>query len=122
MSNEITKKSLKDRAKEFDGAQLPFMNGREKGETKELLGQVSTINDYGFIPNENGEPYVVFTTKERSGKFYFGGAVLTARMLQLDEEGYRDEIEKDGLPVLLTETKAKKSNRTYTGVQFYPEA
>ena len=121
MSNENkTMKSLKDRAKEFD-VQLPFMDGREKGETKELLGQVSTIEEYGFIPNDAGEPYVVFTVKERANKFYFGGTVLTARMLDLENEGYHGTIVAEGLPVLLTEEKGKKSNRTYTNVKFYPE-
>lgn len=119
MSNEM-RKSLRDRAKEFS-VQLPFMEGREKGETKELLGQVSTITDYGFLPNENGEAYVCFIVKERAGKFYFGGAVLTDRLTQLEEEGYRDEIIEHGLPMVMTEQKAKKSNRTYTAVEFYPE-
>lgn len=122
MSNEIktAMKSLKERAKAFD-VQLPFMEGRDKGETKELLGQVSTICEYGFIPNDAGEPYVVFITKERANKFYFGGAVLTARMIELENEGYHDAIVAEGLPVLLTEEKSKKSNRTYTNVKFYPE-
>lgn len=120
MSNEKTLKSLKERAKEFD-VQLPLMDGREKGDAKELLGQVSTINEYGFLPNEAGEPYAVFTVKERANKFYFGGSVLTARLSDLEAEGYHDLIVAEGLPVLLTEAKAKKSNRTYTNVVFYPE-
>lgn len=119
MSNEM-KKSLKDRAKAFD-VQLPFMDGREKGETPELIGQISTICDYGFSPNDAGEPYVVFITKERSDKFYFGGTVLTARMLELENEGYHDAIIGEGLPMLLTEEKSKKTKRSYTNVKFYPE-
>jgi len=120
MSNETMRKSLKDRAKEFS-VQLPLMEGRDKGETKELLGQISTINDYGFLPNEAGEPYVVFTVKERANKFYFGGSVLTARMTDLHAEGYHDEILASGLPIQLTEAKSKKSNRNYIDVEFYPE-
>lgn len=119
MSNEI-RKSLKERAKEMS-AQLPVMEGREKGDTSELLGQISTITDYGFLPNEAGEPYAVFITKERPNKFYFGGTVLTARLSDLDSEGYHDEITKDGLPVLFTESKSKKSNRNYINAEFYPE-
>lgn len=113
-------KSLKDRAKEFD-ARLPFMDGRNKGMTEELLGQISTINEYGFLPNEAGELYVVFTVKERSTVFYFGGSVLTERMIQLDQEGYGDEIRRDGLPILMTKETSKKTKRSYTGVTFYPE-
>ena len=120
MSNENMKKSLRERAREFS-VQLPLMESRDKGDTKELLGQVTTITDYGFLPNENGEMYACFITKERAGKFYFGGTVLTDRLLKLESEGYHDAIVEEGLPVLMTETKAKKSNRTYTNVEFFPE-
>lgn len=114
------RKSLKDRAKEFS-VQLPFMDGRDKGETKELIGTINTICDYGFIPNDDGEVYVCFIVKERASKFYFGGKVLTDRLLQLDEEGYHDDVVSEGLPVLMDEKKSKRSNRTYTNVIFYPE-
>lgn len=120
MENNIQHKSLRDRAKEF-GARLPFMEGREKGSTDELMGQVCTMTDYGFLPNEAGEMYVAFITAERSGKFYFGGTVMTDRMAQLDQEGYGPEIREEGLPFLMTHAKAKKGGRTYTAVQFYPE-
>lgn len=119
MSNEM-RKSLKERAKAFD-VQLEIMEGRDKGETSELIDQVSTIRDYGFIPNSDGEPYAVFIVDERPNKFYFGGAVLTARLNDLENEGYHDTIVDEGLPVLMTEEKGKKSNRKYTNVKFYPE-
>lgn len=114
------KKSLKDRAKEFS-VRLPLMDNRDKGDADELLGQVSTINDYGFLPNEDGEVYAVFTVKERSNKFYFGGAVMTDRLSQLDSEGFGEDIRSEGLPVLMTKTTSKKTKRTYTNVEFYPE-
>lgn len=121
MSNEnkTSMKSLRDRAKEFE-VRLPFMEGREKGETGELLGQVTTIVDYGFLPNDKGEMYVAFIVKERSGKFYFGGTVLTDRLLQLEAEGYHDAIVEEGLPMVMTEKKSR-NNRNFTNVEFYPE-
>lgn len=119
MSNNM-KKSLCERAREFS-VQLPFMDGREKGETKEILSTVCTIVDYGFLPNESGEPYACFIVKEIPDKFFFGGSVLTARLTELEEEGYHDAIVDEGLPVLMTEKKSKKSNRGYTNVEFYPE-
>lgn len=118
MENRI--KSLRERAKEM-GARLPFMDEREKGSTDELLGQVCTIIDYGFLPNDEGELYVAFITRERSKTFYFGGTVLTARMTELDGEGYGDDIRREGLPFLMTKTTSKKSKRSYTNVVFYPE-
>lgn len=117
MSN-IAKKSLKDRAKEFS-VQLPFMDGKDKADVKELLGTVNTITDYGFLTGDNGD-YVVFIVKERAKSFYFGGAVLTDQLQQLEAEGYHDEIVADGLPMLLTEKKSK-NGRTYMNVEFYPE-
>lgn len=119
MSTEKLKKSLKERAKEFT-VLLPFMEGRDKGDTAELLGTVNTIKEYGFLPNENGEPYAVFTVAERYGKFYFGGEVLTDRLTKLEEEGYHEEIVAEGLPILMS-TKKSKNGRNYTTVEFYPE-
>lgn len=118
MSNEM-RKSLKDRAKEFS-VQLPFMEGRDKGDAKVLVGQVSTIADYGFLKGDDGRDYVVFITKERAKEFYFGGTVLTDQLMQLEAEGYHDEIVEDGLPMLMTEKKSK-NNRSYINVEFYPE-
>lgn len=112
------KKSLKDRAKEFS-VQLPFMEGRDKADVKELIGTVNTITDYGFLTSEDGD-YAVFIVKERAKSFYFGGTVLTDQLQQLEAEGYHEEIVTEGLPMLLTEKKSK-NNRTYMNVEFYPE-
>lgn len=120
MENQNTMKSLKERAKEM-GARLPFMDNRDKGSIDELMGQVCTLIDYGFLPNEDGEHYVAFITRERPNKFYFGGAVLTARMIELDGEGYRDAIVAEGLPFVMTQATSKKTKRSYTNVVFYPE-
>lgn len=120
MSNEMkSMKSLRERAKEFD-VRLPFMEGRDKGETKELLGTVNTITEYGFLPNEQGEVYACFIVKERPGKFYFGGTVITDRLTQLETEGYHDVINAEGLPILMTEKKSK-NGRMFTNVVFFPE-
>lgn len=117
MSNE--RKSLRERAKEFD-VRLPFMEGRVKGDTQELVGQISTINEYGFLPNEAGEMYAVFTVAERSDKFYFGGTVITDRLYKFEQEGYHAEINAEGLPIRMS-MKKSKGNRTYTDVVFFPE-
>lgn len=123
--SDTMKKSLKDRAKEFS-VQLPFMDGRDKGDAKDLVGQVTTIVDYGFLKGDATEEgnanrdYACFIVKEHSDKFYFGGTVLTDQLQQLEAEGYHDEIITDGLPMLMTEKKSK-NKRTYINVEFYPE-
>lgn len=117
--NENMKKSLRDRAKEFS-VQLPFMDGRDKGDAKELVGQISTITEYGFLKGDDNRDYVVFIVQERAKKFYFGGTVLTDQLAQLEAEGYHDAIVSEGLPMLMTEKKSK-NNRSYINVEFYPE-
>jgi len=117
--SENMRKNLRDRAKEF-AVRLPFMDGKDKGDAKELVGTINTITDYGFLKDDDGKEYVVFIVKERKDKFYFGGTVLTDQLAQLEAEGYHDDIVAEGLPILLTEKKSK-NNRTYTNVEFYPE-
>ena len=120
MSEATTnRKSLKERSKEFS-VQLPFMDGREKGDAKELVGQVSTITDFGFLKGDDNRDYVVFIVAERTKTFYFGGTVLTDQLQQLEAEGYHDDIVSEGLPMLMTEKKSK-NNRSYVNVEFYPE-
>lgn len=125
MSNLTMRKSLKERAKEFS-VQLPFMEGREKGDIKELVAQYTTITEYGFLKGkaEDGSAeerdYVVFIVNEDKKHFFFGGTVLTDQLQQLEAEGYHDDIVMEGLPMLLTEKKSK-NKRTYINVEFYPE-
>lgn len=119
MNETKNMKSLRERAAEFT-VQLPLMNGREKGETRELIGNIVTITDYGFLPNDKGEVYAVFTVAERASKFYFGGMVLTDHLTQLHSEGYYEAIVNEGLPMLMTE-KRSKNKMTYTNVVFFPE-
>lgn len=112
-------KSLQDRAKEFSVV-LPFMENRDKGTLEGLYNIRCTINEYGFLKDENGSEYVVFTIKEDDGNFFFGGLVLTENIKQLDEEGYQEEIFTNGLPIKLTKKKSK-NKREYTNVEYYPE-
>lgn len=118
MSN--LKKSLKERAKEFSNL-LPFMEGREKGDLKNLIGKTVTIREYGFMTDENQEEYVCFICDEDKKNFYFGGAVLTENMKDLDSEGYGEEIFNEGLPTLFGK-KMSKSKREYTTIEFFPES
>lgn len=114
-----SKKSLRDRAKEFS-VQLPFMEGREKGDAESLIAQVITIVDYGFLKGDDGRDYAVFITAEHSKLFFFAGAVLTDQLQQLEADGYHDDIILEGLPTLLTK-KMSKNKRSYVAVEFYPE-
>lgn len=111
-------KGLKERVQELS-VSLPLMEGREKGELKSLYMDKITIRDFGFL-KDGEEEYVAFIIDEDKENFYFGGMVLTDNMKQLEADGYRTEIEKDGLPIRLSEKKGK-NNRVYTKVEYYPE-
>jgi hypothetical protein len=117
----IEKKTLKQRAQEMSQAQLPIMVDRDKGEMEDLIGQIVTIRDYGFLTSEKGGEYAVFIVDEDPKVFYFGGKVLTDSLTEFDQDGFHADVLKDGLPVLFAKKKSKDKKNTYTSVMFYPE-
>lgn len=111
--------SLKDKAMKMNsGKGIEFMHGKEKGEMLELIGKICTIRDYDFINGDDGE-YAVFIIDEITDEFFFGGSVLTKDLKEFTEEEH-EEVKRDGLPVLFTEQKSKKTKRPYVAVEFYP--
>lgn len=112
--------NLRERAKQL-GNNLPLMENREKADLTAISDKVVTIDQFGFMKDEHEKEYVVFTIKEDRKNFYFGGQVLTEDLQTLETDGYREEIEKNGLPVLL-ERKMSKNKREYTKVTYYPES
>lgn len=112
-------KSLQARAKEMQNS-LPFMEGKEKGEMKRIVDMNATIREYGFLKDDQEKEYVCFIIDEDPNNFYFGGQVLTENMRTFEDEGYHEEIVKDGLPVLFGLRMSKK-NKEYVTVSFYPE-
>lgn len=120
MTNQ--RKSLKDRAVELSVNCL-LMNGRDKGELDKLIGEVVVIRDFDFLTDsENNKEYVVFIIEEDDSKFFFGGTVLTDKLKELENDDYKEEIIKDGLPCLFGKKEPKdKKKQAYTTVEFYPE-
>jgi hypothetical protein len=112
-------KSLRERTQELSN-QLPFMQGRTKGDLDGIKDMIITIREFGFM-NDNNKEYVAFIINEDPHCFYFGGQVLTDNMRKLEADGYTEEIVKDGLPVLLGTRRSKTSNKDYTTVEFFPD-
>ena len=112
-------KTLKEFSKSLN-SQSEIMNERTKGVIDEIIGRVVTIIDYEFMNGDDGE-FVAFVCKEIPEVFYFGSKVLTDGLKKCDENGYGEEIKRDGLPIKLIKKKSKKG-REYTGVEYYPEA
>ena len=116
------KKDLKAFAKEITMAGFPFMEGREKEDLKSIYDKVININEFGFMKDpDNNKEYLVFLIKEDDKVFFFGGQVLTDNFKEFEKEGYADEIRSNGIPALLSAKTSKKSGRSYTAVEYYPE-
>lgn len=108
--------SLKERVKDL-GVAIKLAEGREKGDLEDLIGETITINNAEMVYLDS-DSYVAFTVEEDGKNFYFGGQVLTQDLSTLIEEGYLDEIKKNGLPVILTREKSKKTGNRYTKVTY----
>ena len=111
--------SLREAAKALQNS-LPFMEGREKGDMKRITNMNCTIRDFGFLQDDKDKEYVCFVIDEDPQTFYFGGQVLTDNIQELENLGYREAINKEGLPVYFG-IKLSKNKREYTTVTFYPE-
>lgn len=112
--------SLRDFAKKLnEGNSIKFMDGKTKGELEEIKDKVVTINHFDFIKNEEGD-YAVFTVAEINDSFYFGGLVITENLKKIESEGLKPDVEKEGLPCIITSRKSK-NKKTYYSVEFYPE-
>ena len=101
--------------------QSELMEGREKGDMKTLVDiQPITISDFDFADDGKGEQYAIFTIKEHDATFFFGGGVITDHLKKLDSQGFKQDIQRDGLPVLF-ENKKSKNNRYYINAILFPE-
>lgn len=111
--------SVREKAEKMNsGKGIEFMEGRTKGNIKDLLDTVVTVKDFAFLTSDDGK-YVVFIIDGDEDNFYFGATVMTQNFLEF-EAGEIEEIKECGLPILLYEKKNKKESRTYTAIEFYP--
>ena len=109
---------LRNKASEIQ-SQSELMEGREKGDMSQLLNQYVTVIDYDFADGDNGL-YSILHFKEIKELFFFGGGVITDQLKKLDEDGYKETIQKEGLPVKFESVKSK-NNRYYTNAILFPE-
>ncbi|MEG0408493.1 MAG: hypothetical protein RR623_06430 [Bacilli bacterium] len=90
-------------------AGLPFMEGRTKGDI--LEGVQYTVINFGTLHGDDGE-YVVFITKEDDTKFFFGGQVITEKLVKISNllkiEELNAVLENGNIKVTF---ESKKSNK-----------
>nr|DAG34265.1 MAG TPA: hypothetical protein [Bacteriophage sp.] len=98
----------------FTNKGIPFMDGRTKGNISSLVGEVLHIADFGFI-NQEDSTYPVIAFVEHPTEFYFGGAVLSDILIQVDRDGMREELKLQ--PITLKMVQSKRG-RTYMSVEF----
>lgn len=82
--------------KKFNSAGIPFMENRERGDLKKLVGGAYHIlADFGFIKSKAnaGTDYVAFCVAENDKEFFFGGSAVTAVLHDIDNDNMRDELE-----------------------------
>lgn len=93
---------------------IPFMEGRDKGDVRDLLGKTVNIMDFGFIRGDNGE-YAVFCVKGEDKLFYCGGKAVTEILKRIKEDGMKEELAKQDAKILEVTSKTK---RKYITIEF----
>ena len=96
------------------GKGIPFMEGREKANLKDVLDRKLHIDDFGFIKGEEGE-YAVISFAEDKDYFYFANAIVTDALKKIKEDGKSEEL-KD-VAVVFTLRMSNK-NREYVAIEF----
>jgi hypothetical protein len=112
---------LMNEVAELTKSGLPFMEGREKLENSKVLGEVLTVDEYGFMEGEEGE-YVAYTVKEYPKNFLYGSSVVSEGFKKFDDkfnEEQKTAILEHGLTMVLGERKSA-NKRTYTTLTFFP--
>lgn len=101
---------------------LPLMEGKEKLDSKEILGEVVTVDEYGFMEGEEGE-YVVISLQEYPQNFIYGGSVVSEAFKKFDgkfDDEQKKTIIEHGLTFVLEEKKSA-NKRNYTKITLFPK-
>ena len=99
----------------FKSNGIPFMEGKEKGNLRDMHGKPVHIADFGFISGEDGE-YAVMMFAEDSEHFYFGNSIITEMLHTIDVDEMRNELSQQ--PIVFNERTSKNGKRTYTYYDF----
>lgn len=96
-----------------------LMEGREKGATKDVVGEVLTLADFDIVKNSQGF-YTICIYKEYPDKFFFGGQIITEIITEavdkFGEDSVREDIVKDPIQWVLEDCKSKSGVNSYTRV------
>ena len=110
--------SILEKVKKQMEKQANVMEGRTKGEIKELTAYL--IKDFTILKDKNtGADYSAFIVEGNDEEFFFGGAVVTDKLLRIKEmltDEELDELKKEGIPVMFIGKKSK-NKRNYIDME-----
>lgn len=94
---------------------IPFMEGREKGNLRDMVDKPLHIVDFGFINGKDGE-FGVVQFAEDDKKFYFANGIITEMLMQVDDDGMREELAEQ--PIVFTMRMSKERKQEYMTFDF----
>lgn len=101
----------------FNNKGIPFMENRDKGDMRDILGKPVHICDFGFIKSDEGGDYGVIALTENDGEFYFCNAIITEMLHQVEKDDMKDELADQVIKFELAESK---KGREYFRFEFVP--
>lgn len=96
------------------GNSVPFMDGREKGNLADILGEIVHIEEYAFLSNDEGD-YAVMAFSEYPALFFFGNAIVTEMLHKVEDDGKAASLPEVGIQFKL---RRSAKGRTYTSFEF----
>ena len=110
--------SILEKVKKQMEKQANVMEGRTKGEIKELTAYL--IKDFTILKDKDtGNEYSAFIVEGNDEEFFFGGAVVTDKLKRITDlltDSELEELKKEGIPVMFV-TKKSKNKRNYIDME-----
>lgn len=96
----------------FKNNGIPFMDGREKGDLHQIIGEKVHIDDFGFINGENGE-YAVISTIEYPQTFFFCNAIITEMLRTVQADEMESALAKQEIAFVEMKSRRGREYMTY---------
>ena len=110
--------SILEKVKKQMEKQVNVMEGRTKGEIKELSAYL--IKDFTILKDKNTDSvYSAFIVEGNDEEFFFGGEVVTDKLKRITDlltDSELEELKKEGIPVMFV-TKKSKNKRNYMDME-----
>ena len=99
----------------FNNKGIPFMEGAEKKELKDVFGEQVHIADYGYINGKDGK-FACIKLAEYENAFFFGNSIITEMLLEVDRDEMKSELPNQ--TIVFTQKQSKETGRDYTTFEF----